>query len=135
MALVEVVFAGGKKVDARVAGHPVPTDQSVENGGGNEAPEPFQLFLASIATCAGIYAKSFCDQRDLPAPRGLDMDIVRMNDGLLSHLDLVLYVDAGFPAKYEPVIIRAMELCAVKKQLREDIKTSIRVVRIGDQGT
>lgn len=135
MALVEVVFAGEKRVDARVAGHPVPTDQSVENGGGNEAPEPFQLFLASIATCAGIYAKSFCDQRDLSAPRGLDMDIVRLNDGRLSHLDLVLYVDAGFPAKYEPAIIRAMELCAVKKQLREDIETSIRVVRVGDQGT
>ncbi len=134
MAMIEVVFAGEKKIDARIAGHLVRTDQSVENGGGNAAPEPFQVFLASIATCAGIYAKSFCDQRDLPSPRGLEMDMVRRNDGLLSQLDLVLYVDDGFPAKYEPPIIRAMELCAVKKQLREDIEISIRVVRTGNLG-
>jgi putative redox protein len=130
MAMVEVAFTGGKKIDARVAGHSVPTDQSVKNGGENAAPEPFQLFLASIATCAGIYAKVFCDGRDLSAPHRLDMDIARRADGILSRLDLVLYVDASFPAKYEPAIIRAMETCAVKKQLREEIEGSIRVVRV-----
>ncbi len=135
MATIEVVFPGGKKIDAKIAGHSVPTDQSVQHGGENEAPEPFQLFLASIATCAGIYAKVFCDQRDLSAPRGLEMDVERRDDGILSHLDLALYVDADFPAKYDPAIIRAMEHCAVKKQLREDIETSFRVVRIGGQGT
>ena len=131
MAMVEVLFPGGKKVDARIGGYSIHTDQSVESGGEDSAPEPFEVFLASIATCAGIYAKSFCDQRDLPAPRGLEMDMVRMNNGLLSRLDLVLHVDAGFPARYDSAIVRAMELCAVKKQLREEIETSIRVERIG----
>lgn len=129
MALVEVVFPGGKKVDAIVAEHSIPTDQSVRHGGENGAPEPFQLFLASVATCAGIYAKSFCDQRDLPAPSGLDMDIQREADGLLSRLELVLHVDPDFPAKYESAIIRSMELCAVKKQLRPEIEVSIRIAR------
>jgi uncharacterized OsmC-like protein len=133
MAMVEVAFPGGKKIDARVAGHSIPTDQSVRNGGENAAPEPFQLFLASIATCAGIYAKSFCDERDLSAPRGLDMDLARRNDGILSRLDLVLYVDSSFPAKYERAIIRAMEICAVKRQLRDEIEISMRVVRSGNQ--
>lgn len=132
MAMIEVAFPGGKKVDAKVAGHSIPTDQSLRNGGENAAPEPFQLFLASIATCAGIYAKVFCDGRDLPAPHRLDMDIARRADGILSRLDLVLHVDADFPAKYEAAIIRAMESCAVKKQLREEIEISIRVVRIGN---
>ena len=131
MAMVEVLFPGGKKVDARIGGHSIHTDQSVESGGEDSAPEPFEVFLASIAACAGIYAKSFCDQRDLPAPRGLEMDMVRMNNGFLSRLDLVLHVDAGFPARYDSAIVRAMELCAVKKQLREEIETSIRVERIG----
>jgi ribosomal protein S12 methylthiotransferase accessory factor len=135
MALVEVNFPGDKKIDAQIAGHSIPTDQSVRNGGQNAAPEPFQLFLASIATCAGIYAKSFCDQRGLSAPRGLDMDLARGGGGLLSRLDLVLHVDADFPAKYDSAIIRAMELCAVKKQLREEIETSIRVVRSSSQGS
>ena len=135
MALVEVTFPGDKKIDAQIAGHSIPTDQSERNGGENTAPEPFQLFLASIATCAGIYAKSFCDQRDLPAPRGLEMDLARGGDGLLSRLDLVLHVDADFPDKYDSAIIRSMELCAVKKQLREEIETSIRVERSSGQGS
>jgi len=131
MAKVEVTFPGNKRVDAGIDGHSVQTDQSVEHGGENKAPEPFEVFLASIATCAGIYAKSFCDQRNLSAPRGLHMDVERSSNGLLSHIDLVLDVDAGFPARYDPAIIRAMELCAVKKQLREEIETTIRVVRAG----
>jgi putative redox protein len=129
MALVEVVFAGGKKIDARIAGHSIPTDQSVQNGGENNAPEPFQLFLASIVTCAGLYAKSFCEERDLLAPRGLEMDIARKDEDHLSRLDLVLHVHASFPAKYERAIARAMGLCSVKKQLCKDIEMSIRVVR------
>ena len=129
MAMVEVSFPGNKKIDASIAGHSVHTDQSVEHGGENVAPEPFQVFLASVATCAGIYAKSFCDQRDLPSPLSLDMNVERGDHGLLSRIEIVLHVETGFPAKYDPAIIRSMELCAVKKQLREEIETLVRVER------
>jgi ribosomal protein S12 methylthiotransferase accessory factor len=131
MALVEVAFPSGKKIEASVAGHWIPTDQSAKNGGEGSAPEPFELFLASIATCAGIYAKSFCDERDLPAPRHMELKTTRADDGRLSHLHLVLYVVANFPAKYDLAITRAMNLCAVKKQLREEIETSIHIARDG----
>ena len=130
MAMVEVTFPGSKKIDASIAGHRVHTDQSIENGGENAAPEPFQVFLASVATCAGIYAKSFCDQRSLPSPLSLEMDVVRSDHGILSHIYIVLHVDAEFPTKYDPAIIRSMELCAVKKQLRDEIETSVRVTRV-----
>lgn len=132
MPLVEVEFPGGKQVEAHILGRRIPTDQSLENGGAGLAPEPFQLFLASIATCAGIYAKSFCDERNLAAPRGLDLDIARGENGLIDHLDLVLRVDPDFPAKYDNAIIRTMNLCAVKKQLRSEIETVIRIARDGD---
>lgn len=39
--------------------------ESEISGGDGSAPEPFQLFLASIATCAGIYALSFCQSRQI----------------------------------------------------------------------
>ena len=132
MPLVEVQFPGGKQVDARIAGRAIPTDQESHNGGQGQAPEPFQLFLASIATCAGIYAKSFCDERDLPAPHGLDMDLSRGDDGLIDRLDLTLRVDPEFPARYERAITRAMSLCAVKKHLRQEIETVFTITRNGD---
>ena len=129
MAWVEVDFPGGKRVDATIAGYSVPTDQSQRRGGDGGAPEPFQLFLASIATCAGIYAKSFCDERELTAPLRLEMEATRGDEGVLSRLDFALHVAPDFPAKYDKAIERSMELCAVKKQLREEIQSSIRIVR------
>ena len=132
MPLIEVKFPRGKQVDAHVGDHHIPTDQDPDSGGEGRAPEPFQLFLASIGTCAGIYAKSFCDQRDLAAPLGLDLDIVRGEDGLIRQIDLVLHVDGDFPPRYDSAITRAMSLCAVKKQLRSEIHTVIHVARNGD---
>ena len=56
--VIDVQFPGGKKIDAKIGDVLINTDQSVMAGGEGSAPEPFQLFLASIATCAGIYASN-----------------------------------------------------------------------------
>ncbi|MCX6302628.1 MAG: hypothetical protein NTW82_10635 [Bacteroidia bacterium] len=58
---MEITFEGGKVVTAHTQGHSIKTDQPVDNGGSNSAPSPYDLFLASIGTCAGVYVKSFCD--------------------------------------------------------------------------
>ena len=64
-SLVKVSFPDGKKIDATIGEFTINTDQKKENGGDESAPEPFQLFLASIATCAGIYALNFCQARHI----------------------------------------------------------------------
>ncbi len=63
---MEITFDGGKVITAHTHGHIIRTDQPLDNGGGNTAPAPFDLFLASIGTCAGIYVKGFCDNRNIP---------------------------------------------------------------------
>src|SRR5690349_20320652 len=72
MRSMTVTFPGGKRVDARYDGFTIHTDQSPEGGGEGSAPQPFDLFLASIATCAGIYVKSYCDARAI-ATQGLEL--------------------------------------------------------------
>ena len=64
--MYDVTFPGGVAVDVAMNGHTVHTDQPAAIGGGNSAPTPFQLFLASIATCAGFYALRFCQERHIP---------------------------------------------------------------------
>ena len=72
---LNVLFPGGKRVDVEVGGFTIPTDQLVTDGGDGSAPPPFFLFLGSIATCAGIYALSFCQRRELSTQGlGLTMD-------------------------------------------------------------
>src|SRR5690242_16184098 len=65
MTDTEVTFPGGKRVAANVAGRVIRTDQPASLGGEDSAPAPFDLFLASIATCAGIYVLGFCQARNL----------------------------------------------------------------------
>src|SRR6266511_936415 len=61
-----VTLPGGKKVDTRIGNHVIRTDQPVSSGGEDTAPAPFDLFLASVGTCAGIYVAGFCQKRGLP---------------------------------------------------------------------
>jgi ribosomal protein S12 methylthiotransferase accessory factor len=63
---MEIILEDGKKVNADYKGHLIKTDQPLEAGGNDSAPAPFDLFMASIGTCAGIYVKSFCDKRGIP---------------------------------------------------------------------
>src|SRR5262249_29654620 len=60
-----VSFPGGRRAAARAGRHLVPTAHPAELGGEDAAPAPFDLFLASLATCAGIYVLGFCQARGL----------------------------------------------------------------------
>lgn len=116
---VEVNFPGGLRVDASVDGKLIPTDQSVKEGGGGTAPEPFLLFLSSIATCAGIYALRFCERRNISTVgMALSMDCEYDEEAKRYHrMSIELKLPEGFPEKYAGAIVKAMDLCAVKKHI------------------
>ena len=116
---MEVTIDGGKVVTAHINGKAIKTDQSVKNGGGGTAPEPFELFLASIGTCAGIYVKSFCDQRGIPAEgiKIIQSVVFDPEKRVPSLIKLDIQLPAGFPEKYSSAVINAAELCLVKKTI------------------
>ncbi len=116
---IEVSFPGGKRVDARFGAHLLRTDQPPELGGEGSAPAPYDLFLAALATCAGIYVLGFCQARGLPT-EGLSLvqHVTYDPDTKLPrHVRLTLRLPAGFPEKYRAAVIRAAEGCKVKKTL------------------
>ena len=119
MANMEVTLDGGKVVTAHINGKTIKTDQSVRNGGGGTAPEPFELFLASIGTCAGIYVKSFCDQRGIPAEGIKIIQSVEFDPEkrVPSVIKLDIQLPSDFPEKYRSAVINAAELCLVKKTI------------------
>ncbi|MCB1759705.1 MAG: OsmC family protein [Gammaproteobacteria bacterium] len=117
--IVNVEFPGGKRVDARIGKFLIETDQSIEHGGDAAAPEPFDLFLASIANCAGIFALSFCQKREL-STAGLALQLACERDPakkMITRMTLELKLPEGFPEKYRGGIQRAMDLCTVKKHM------------------
>ena len=120
-------FPGGARVDAHFGPHTVYTDQPPMGGGTGSAPTPFATFLASLGTCAGIYVLGFCQQRGLPT-EGIRI-IQRMKSspftGMVEQVDLEIQVPPEFPEKYRPALIRAADLCAVKKHFENPPKFEI----------
>ncbi|MGD0340658.1 MAG: OsmC family protein [Bacteroidales bacterium] len=116
---MEITFDGGKVVTAHTHGHIIKTDQPVDNGGEDTAPSPYELFLASIGTCAGIYVKSFCDNRHISAD---GIKIIQSCEwsketGLPLKISLDIKLPEGFPEKYKASLIHVADLCKVKKTM------------------
>jgi ribosomal protein S12 methylthiotransferase accessory factor len=116
---MQVVLGEGLKVEARMDGLAVPTDQPVSEGGEGTAPAPFDLVLAGLATCTAFYARGFCLAREIdPAGMGLTLRTTSGTGGrVLDRIELDLTLPPGFPAKYEKAILRVAGSCAVKKLL------------------
>jgi ribosomal protein S12 methylthiotransferase accessory factor len=78
------------------------------------------VFLASIGTCAGIYALGFCRQRGL-STEGLRIRQHMRTDpqtGMIAGIRLEIDLPGGFPQKYKAALVHAVELCKVKKHLQ-----------------
>lgn len=116
-------FPGGSRVDAHLKQFTIPTDQPPAD----TAPMPFDLFLASIGTCAGIYILGFCRQRGLPT-EGIQI-VQRMHSnpatGMIEQIDLEILIPPTFPEKYRDSLIRSAELCKVKKHMEQPPRFNI----------
>jgi ribosomal protein S12 methylthiotransferase accessory factor len=120
-------FPSGQKVDAHFGSFTIETDQPPSSS----APTPFDVFLSSIGTCAGIYVLGFCRQRNLPT-EGIHIiqhNHANMITGMMDKIDLEIQVPPAFPAQYYDALIRSAELCKVKKTLEHppsiEVKTKV----------
>ena len=114
-------FPGGAKVSAHFGSFTVSTDQPPAGGGEGLAPTPFEIFLASVGTCAGFYVSGFCQQRGIPTDgihivqRSLSNHVT----GLVEKIELEIQIPPSFPKQYVSALIRSAELCKVKKTLEQ----------------
>lgn len=127
---IEVFFEENLKVNAKVGEHIVKTDQPVRAGGDNTANSPFELFLASIATCAGIFVKQFCASRGIDTKdiRIIQRQVFNPETHLVSNIDIEVKLPADFPEKYRDVIVKVVDQCAVKRHLMNPPAFSVKTV-------
>ena len=110
-------------MDAHFGNFTIPTDQPPQAS----APTPFATFLSTIGTCAGIYVLGFCQQRGV-SPEGIKIiqrDSRNPMSGMVENIDLEILLPADFPEKYKEAVIRAADLCAVKKHLEQPPKINV----------
>ncbi len=118
---INVSFPGGKRVDASFGGLTVATDQPPEAGGEGSAVAPFDLFLASLATCAGYYALAFCRERKIPTA-GLGVTMITERPAgarLIDKIVIRVAPPAGLPEKYRAALLKSVDHCTVKAHLEK----------------
>jgi putative redox protein len=116
---MQISFPGKMRVDAQYKGFVIHTDQPASAGGEDSAPAPFDLFLASLGTCAGVYVLIFLQQRGLPT-EGAGIVMRQERDPrtkLVSKISMEIKLPQDFPEKYRDAVIRAAETCAVRRHL------------------
>jgi len=127
---MEIRFPGGLEVEALVGGFSIRTDQPLSDGGAGAAPSPFDLFLASIGTCAGIYALRFCQQRNLET-EGLSLELTAEKGEDARRIGCVsieIRLPPAFPARYREAILRAVDQCKVKRHILEPPRFAVTAV-------
>ena len=116
---MKIVSDGGKKINALYKGFTIKTDQSKEYGGEETAPEPFDLFLTSIGTCAGINVIVFCQRLDIPTENITLILLFKRNQktNMIEKIEIEIHLPADFPEKYKNAVKRSVDLCVVKRHM------------------
>lgn len=133
---VLVTLPGARRIDAHIRGHVIRTDQPLDNGGEDSAPSPYELFLASLGTCAGIFVQGFCAARNIPCQ---DIRIVERlhNDdsGTLQNVELEIQLPESFPERYREAVLHVVERCSVKRAIQAQPHFSVRASTVVGQPT
>lgn len=125
--LVEISLPGGRSVDARVGEHVIHTDQPRDNGGADSGPSPFDLFLASIGACAGIFVQGFCAKRSIPFEEiKIQQHVEFGDDGALRSVALEVLLPAAFPERYRGAVAQVVDQCSVKRAIAAQPVFSVR---------
>ncbi len=116
---MEISFPGNKKVVSLYKGFSIETDQPKNEGGDGSAPEPFDLFLSSMGTCAGIYVIYFCEERNIDTT-GMKMSLSfdrNEQTHLVETVHIQISLPPGFPEKYRSAVEKTAGLCTVKRNI------------------
>lgn len=86
---------------------------------GTDCPSPFELFIASLGTCAALTAAGYCRKKGLSA-EGLriNIDVARYPETrLASEIKMEFVIPSGFPQEEIAQLVEAAGDCFVKKHL------------------
>src|SRR5262249_24300257 len=111
-------YQGAKRFEAVARGHHVVSDQPPEKSGADTGMTPPELFLSSIAACAGYYAAEDLNVRNLPA-EGLEIRVsAEKGDKPVRLTGIRLEVTApGLNQRHRDGVLRAVDACLLKHTL------------------
>ena len=118
--MITVSLVDGDRLRIAIRGHELFVDQPVEDGGGDTAPTPTELFLGSLAACVEFYAERFLRRHGLGTD-GLSVGCDyawAQNPTRVGQIRLVVEAPTLTPPLRE-AFSRVVEHCTVHNTLRQ----------------
>jgi uncharacterized OsmC-like protein len=109
----------GDRFAIQIRGHRVVVDQPAEMGGDDVGPTPTELFVASLASCVGFYARRYLARHDLDAT-GLAVEVANTmatKPSRVGDVTLRLVVPAGVPQERQAALLAMAGHCTVHNTL------------------
>ncbi|MFP4166011.1 MAG: OsmC family protein [Opitutales bacterium] len=108
----------------------IPSDQSPANGGNSSAPEPFQLLLAGMASCAAVYIQGYCETK------GIDWQQTHLRlkgewdkkARLYERMEFELSGAENMPSEHKKLIETAIHRSAVLRQIKHPTQFTVTIV-------
>lgn len=126
---MRVDYDTGDRFAIQIRGHRVVVDQPAEMGGDDVGPTPTELFVASLASCVGFYARRYLARHDLDAT-GLAVEVtytMATKPSRVGDVTLRLVVPAGVPQEREAALLAMAGHCTVHNTLTvtPDVKIAL----------
>ena len=125
-----IEYLGGMKLVTRHQGLEVVCDQPEEEGGENSAMTPTQLFVASLAMCAGSYVLFFAKRHDIRV-EGMKIETeyqMAKNPYRVGSIQVTVLLPAPISEDLRAALQRSAEGCVVHNSLHDAPETSIVIV-------
>lgn len=103
-----------------VDGHELNFDWPPKEGGQDAGPSPAEVFVASIAACAGMYVRSYCNQKNLESA-GMKVhahwETSKEHGKHLGKLSMRVELPGEIPEEREAALMRVAEKCYLHRTL------------------
>lgn len=122
MSHLEVQHEALDRFRIRIRGHEVVVDQP-HPASDDAGPTPTELFVASLAACAGFYARRFLARHGL-SDGGLtvacDFEWAPDHSRIVS-IALRVEIPGGVPDALRPALLRVVDRCTVHESIRHGL--------------
>lgn len=126
---MRVQWQADDRFDIRVRSHAITVDQPAEVGGDDLGPTPTELFVASLASCVGFYARRYLRRHHID-PAGLEVT-TRFQMGVkparVAVVDMEISLTAELPLDRQAGLLAQAAHCTVHNSITHTPDIAIRL--------
>lgn len=124
---IRVDHVDGDRFEIAVRRHSLTVDQPVEDGGGDSAPTPTELFVSSLASCVAFYVRRYLARHELPT-EGLSVSAdysLATRPARVGEVSIRIHLPGGVPTGKREALLAVASHCTVHNSLEQPPSVSI----------